>query len=269
MSPSSVSWSYPQRWSTPCTTASVRSSVCSGLITTSPSSRGPAERPPSSTGKDSTSVGASMPRCSRFSSWMRAGATNSIARWPSSTPAASSAARAGRRSSSGTSMRSISIRAAGGPLALLTPGLGLSERRRLLLGVLVVCGDDPLHQLVADHVLAAEADELDALHLLEDLADHDEPGALVARQVDLRDVARHDHLRVEPEPSEEHLDLLRARVLRLVEDDEGVIQRVVCDEKVIGHVQRILSRHLNADSLSLAGRLDALDEAHRSAAAVL
>ena len=60
--PSSVSWSYPHRWRTPCTTASIRSSVCSGQITTSPSSRGPGTAFASSIGKDSTSVGASRPR---------------------------------------------------------------------------------------------------------------------------------------------------------------------------------------------------------------
>src|SRR6185503_21068642 len=54
ISPPSLSWSYPHRCSTPCTTASVRSSVCSGLITTSPSSRGPAVGRSSSTGKEST-----------------------------------------------------------------------------------------------------------------------------------------------------------------------------------------------------------------------
>ena len=42
-----------------------------------------------------------------------------------------------------------------------------------VLGVLVVGGHDPLDELVADHVLAAEAHELDALHVLEDVADHD------------------------------------------------------------------------------------------------
>ena len=57
------------------------------------------------------------------------------------------------------------------PLALLAPGLGLAERRGLLLGVFVVCGDDPLDELVPHHVLAAEADELDALDLLEDLVE--------------------------------------------------------------------------------------------------
>ena len=61
-------------------------------------------------------------------------------------------------------------------------------------GVLVVGGDDPLHELVADDVVAAEADELDAVDAGEDVAHDHEPGLLVARQVDLRDVAGDDHL---------------------------------------------------------------------------
>ena len=44
----------------------------------------------------------------------------------------------------------------------------------MLLGELVVGGDDPLHELVAHHVLAAEAHEADALHVAQDVADHDE-----------------------------------------------------------------------------------------------
>ena len=53
---------------------------------------------------------------------------------------------------------------------------------------------------------------------------------MLARQVDLRDVAGDDHLRVEAEPGEEHLHLLGARVLRLVEDDEAVVQRAAAHE---------------------------------------
>src|SRR5436190_19212574 len=75
------------------------------------------------------------------------------------------------------------------------------------LRVLAVGLDDPLHQLVADDVLPAEAHELDALDRLEDLADHDESRTLVVRQVDLGDVAGYHHLRVEPQPGEEHLHL--------------------------------------------------------------
>ena len=80
---------------------------CSGQITTSPSSRGPAAGPTPSTGKASTSVGASLPRCSRLSSRIRSASTSSTARWPSPTPAAASAAldRA-RAAPPGTSERS-------------------------------------------------------------------------------------------------------------------------------------------------------------------
>ena len=56
--------------------------------------------------------------------------------------------------------------------------------------MLVVGLDDPLHELVAHDVLAAEAHELDALDGAEDVADDDQPGLLLARQVDLGDVAR-------------------------------------------------------------------------------
>ena len=65
---------------------------------------------------------------------------------------------------------------------------------------------------------------------VEDLADDDQPGALVARQVDLGDVAGDDHLRAEAEPGEEHLHLLGARVLRLVEDHERVVEGAAAHE---------------------------------------
>ena len=83
---------------------------------------------------------------------------------------------------------------------------------------------------MADDVLAAEADEGDVLDRREDLADDDQARALVARQVDLGDVAGDDHPRAEPEPGEEHLHLLGARVLGLVEDHERVIQRAAAHE---------------------------------------
>ena len=50
-----------------------RSAACSGQMTTSPSSRGPATRSAPSIGNESTSVGSSRPRCSRFSSRIRPG----------------------------------------------------------------------------------------------------------------------------------------------------------------------------------------------------
>jgi len=106
ISPASVSWSKPQRWRTPWTAASVRSSQCCGQIATSPSSRGPATGPEPSSGKARTSVGRSRSRCSRFSSRIRSESTSSTPRWPSATPAAASAAATAGRSSAGTSARS-------------------------------------------------------------------------------------------------------------------------------------------------------------------
>src|SRR5207342_1731890 len=60
--------------------------------------------------------------------------------------------------------------------------------------------------------------------------------------------------------------LLGRRVLRLVQDDERVVQRVVRDEEVVGHVERIRSGYLDAERLLATRRLDAVDEPHRTAA---
>ena len=64
--------------------------MCSGQITTSPSSRsagGPAIAPSPSTGKDSTSVGPALPRCSALSAAIASASTKLTATWPSSMPA--------------------------------------------------------------------------------------------------------------------------------------------------------------------------------------
>jgi hypothetical protein len=56
------------------------------------------------------------------------------------------------------------------------------------------------------------------------------PDIAPAREIDLRDVAGDDRLRAEPEARQEHLHLLAGRVLRLVEDDERVVQRPAAHE---------------------------------------
>ena len=66
---------------------------------------------------------------------------------------------------------------------------------------------------------------------VEDVAHVDEARPLLARQVDLRDVARDDDLRAEAEARQEHLHLLRRGVLRLVEDDEAVVQGAAAHER--------------------------------------
>src|SRR5450631_4001466 len=107
-------------------------------------------------------------------------------------------------------MTSISSMQCAGSGALARTQLG---RHPLL--VLAVGGDDPPHELVADHVLLTEADELDPLDVLEHVGDDDQTGVLLAGQVDLRDVTGHDDPGVEPEPGQEHLHLLGTGVLGL------------------------------------------------------
>ena len=100
-----------------------------------------------------------------------------------------------------------------------------------LLGVELVRLDDPLHELVPHDVLVAELHELDAVDRAEDVLHLDQPRRLLARQVDLRHVAGDDDLRAEAEARQEHLHLLGRGVLRLVEDDEAVVQRAAAHER--------------------------------------
>src|SRR2546421_669860 len=74
-----------------------------------------------------------------------------------------------------------------------------------LLRVQPVRLDDPLDELVPDDVLVPETDESDAVERAEDVLYLDQSGRLVARQVDLSDVAGDDHLRAEAEASENEL----------------------------------------------------------------
>src|SRR6476469_1584498 len=82
------------------------------------------------------------------------------------------------------------------PRATAGGHLGRAQLGRGALGAIVVGLDDALDDAVAHHVGAAEVHELDALGRGEDLADDHEPRTLVAREVDLRDVAGDDHRRV-------------------------------------------------------------------------
>ncbi len=61
------------------------------------------------------------------------------------------------------------------------------------------------------------------LNVVEDVP-HDPQAAPAAREVYLCDVAGHDDPGAEPEPGKEHLHLLGCGVLRLVQDDEGVVE---------------------------------------------
>jgi hypothetical protein len=83
---------------------------------------------------------------------------------------------------------------------------------------------------VSHDVALAELHEADALDPAQQRERLDQTAGLVRGQVGLRDVARHDRLALEAEPRQEHLHLLARRVLRLVEDHEGVVQGAAAHE---------------------------------------
>ena len=91
--------------------------------------------------------------------------------------------------------------------------------------MLFVGGDDLLHKRVAHNVRAGEAADGDIVHAVEHLHSLLETGRLVRRQVDLRHIAGDDHLTVESQTGQEHFHLLARGVLRLVKDDEAVVER--------------------------------------------
>ena len=177
-----------------------------------------------SIGNESTSVASSIPRCSLLQA-------------RGSRPARRTRGRARRRRcprAASTRRASSTAPSTSTSLAAAVLDLDLDHRLRSvarLLRVQLVRLDDALHELVPHDVLVPEADERDAVDRPEDVLHLDQPRCLLARKVDLGDVARDDDLRAEAEPRQEHLHLLGRGVLRLVEDDEAVVQRTAAHER--------------------------------------
>ena len=123
-------------------------------------------------------------------------------------------------------------RRAGTPTHLdASSGRASTHRRRAGRRVGVVGLDDLLHQLVADDVRVVEVDEADALDVLHDLA-APRPGPTrcgFGRSICVMSPVT-TAFEPKPEPRQEHLHLLRRGVLRLVEDDERVVQRAPAHE---------------------------------------
>ena len=136
-------------------------------------------------------------------------------------------------------------------------GVGGPQLGRLALGVLAVGLDDPLHEPVAHDVLAAEAHEVDALDVLEDLADHDEPGALVrGRSICVMSPVT---TIFELKPSRVRNIFICSGVVFCASSRmmKRVVERVVRDEEVVGDVQRVRARATWMQTrLGLARRLD-------------
>src|SRR6266581_1440128 len=277
----------------PCTHSSSSSSwvewpafsACSaatcGHSTTSPSRPGSgpwsSRLPPrcggrsSSMGKASTSVGPGSPihrSCKSVIARSSTSSTESSASGWIRIRSSANRATAARPTSSTSMPASLAISMLIGVLAALPPGLPGPPVELLSLRVVaLVRVDDLADQPVPYDVVAGEPREVDVLDAVEDVLHHAEPADLAGRQVDLGHVAGHHHPRAEAEPGEEHLHLLGRRVLRLVQDDERVIQGVVGEQEVLGGVEGVARRHRDAHRLRGSGRLDALDEAHGAPAA--
>src|SRR5580693_4452290 len=252
-----------------CPAFSACSAATCGHSTTSPSSPGSgpgsSRLPPrcggrsSSMGKASTSVGPGSPIHRSCSSVMVRSSTSStessasgwIRIWSSVNRATAASP------TSSTSMpASLAISMLIGVLAALPPGgpgpLNPSMPPVQLLGLRVVAlvrVDDLADQPVPHDVVAGEPREVDVLDAVEDVLHHTEPADLAGRQVDLGHVAGHHHPGAEAQPGEEHLHLLGRGVLRLVQDDERVVQGVVGEQEVLGCVEGVGRHHRDAHRL--------------------
>ena len=76
-----------------------------------------------------------------------------------------------------------------------------------------------------DDVARAQVREVNILHSVQDAAHQAQARDLAARQVHLRNIAGDHDLRTKAQTGQEHLHLRRRGVLRLVEDDKGVVER--------------------------------------------
>src|SRR5438105_2446666 len=107
--------------------------------------------------------------------------------------------------------------------------------------------DDLLYERMADDVRARKVDEGEAAHARKYAFTFDQPAFLPAREIDLSDIAGDHRLGAETDPRQKHLHLLRRRVLRLVENDERMVERAAA------HVRE--RRQLDRVALEELGRL--------------
>ena len=77
---------------------------------------------------------------------------------------------------------------------------------------------------MAYDVFLVQLHETDAFYAFQNLQCLHQTGSLGRRQVNLRHVSRDNHLGVHSHAGEEHLDLLGGRVLRFIQNDDGIVQ---------------------------------------------
>ena len=100
---------------------------------------------------------------------------------------------------------------------------------------------------MANDIFLVELNDRDAFDAVESLQRIAQTRLLGRRQVDLRHVSRHDHFSAQAQTGEEHLELQRGRVLRLIEDDHRLTQRPSAHERE--------RRNLNRPFLHVLGQL--------------
>src|SRR5581483_12083989 len=83
---------------------------------------------------------------------------------------------------------------------------------------------------MSHYVAFIEVVERDSVYTFQYVDGFDQAAAARIRQIDLCDVAGDHCLRVKTKSRDEHLHLLRSSVLRLVENDEAVVQRASAHE---------------------------------------
>ena len=106
-------------------------------------------------------------------------------------------------------------------------------------GVVAFIGvHDVPHQPVPHHVVAGQPGEVHVIQAFEDILHDPQAAGLAGRQVHLGDVAGHDDLGGEAEPGQEHLHLFRGGVLRLVQDDERVVEGPAAHVRERRHLDR-------------------------------
>ena len=89
---------------------------------------------------------------------------------------------------------------------------------------------DGLHQRVSHHIGGLENREGNATNSVQDITRVDESADLALLQVHLRDIYGDHRLGAKSDARQKHFHLLRRGVLRLVEDDERVVQSAPAHE---------------------------------------
>src|SRR5208337_3408825 len=96
--------------------------------------------------------------------------------------------------------------------------------------VLVVGANDALHQVMTHHIALVEMHEGESVYALQNLDGFDQTAAARRRQVDLRNVAGDHRFGIKSQAGDKHLHLLGGGVLRLVKNDERIIERASAHE---------------------------------------